>query len=82
MAKSKPLGKEVPKKFVTKSRVQKNGRPKQPRRGTHKFKETAKSFLKRRTKAIAQQKARKKLEDPLSAAFSGFFLPSFSAITP
>lgn len=84
MAKSKPIGKEVPKKFVGKPTVQKNGRPKKPRRGEHKFEETAKSFLKRRTKAIAQHKAKKKSEDSLAGALSGFSLSSFSAtaITP
>lgn len=76
MAKSKPLGKGAAKKFASKSTVQKNGRSEKPRGAVHQHKETAKSFPKRHMKVIPQQKAKKKSENPLAMAFSGFSLPA------
>lgn len=82
MAKSKPLAKNASKRFASKAAVQKNGKPSsKPRREIHQYEEKAKSFPKRRMKVAAQQKPRKKSEDPLAVAFTGFSLPSPCAIT-
>lgn len=74
MAKSKPLAKDESKRLTSNSTVHKNGKLRKPRRGINHREEKTKSFPKRLNKAAAEQRLKKKAEDPLAAAFTGFFL--------
>lgn len=74
MAKSKPLAKDESKRVTFNSTVHKDGKLRKPRRGINHHKEKAKSFPKGLNKATAGQTPQQKPEDPLAAAFTGFFL--------
>lgn len=73
MAGSKPLGKDEPKRFPF-SAVHKNSKSRKPHKANARHLEKAKIYVRKLNKAAAEQKARKKLDDPLTAAFTGFHL--------